>query len=69
MNSEGPANAISAGAVAAPEGARGLRRELTLRDLTLFGIVCLVGPRWIPTAAHAGPGSITLWLLAALLFG
>jgi len=69
VNSEGPANAISAGAVAAPEGARGLRRELTLRDLTLFGIVCLVGPRWIPTAAHAGPGSITLWLLAALLFG
>jgi APA family basic amino acid/polyamine antiporter len=47
----------------------GLRRELGIRDLTLFGIVCIVGPRWIPAAAHMGPGSITLWLLAGLLFG
>src|SRR6185437_8001365 len=60
---------ISAGAVADPEGRGGLRRELSVRDLTLFGIVCLIGPRWIPAAAHAGPGSVTLWLLAALLFG
>jgi len=45
-----------------------LRRELTLRDLTLFAIACMVSTRWIPAAAHAGPGSITLWLLAALLF-
>src|SRR4051794_20464314 len=49
------------------EGA-GLKRELGLRDLTLFAIACIVGTRWIPAAAHAGPGSITLWLLAALLF-
>src|ERR1035438_4025774 len=28
----------------------------------------IVGTRWIPAAAHAGPGSVTLWLLAALLF-
>jgi len=47
----------------------GLRRELTVRDLTLFTIACMVGPRWIPIAAHAGPGSILLWLLASLLFG
>jgi amino acid transporter len=46
-----------------------LRRELSLRDLTLFGIVCLIGPRWLPVAAHAGSGSIVLWLLASLLFG
>jgi amino acid transporter len=46
-----------------------LRRELTTRDLTLFGIVCLIGVRWIPAAAHAGSGSIVLWLLAGLLFG
>jgi amino acid transporter len=45
-----------------------LRRELTLRDLTLFAIACMVSTRWIPAAAHAGPGSITLWLVAALLF-
>ena len=45
-----------------------LRRELGLRDITLFTIACMVSTRWIPAAAHAGPGSVTLWLLAALLF-
>lgn len=47
----------------------GLRRELGIRDLTLFGIVCLIGIRWVPAAAHAGSGSVVLWLLAGLLFG
>jgi len=46
----------------------GLKRELGLRDLTLFIVACIVGTRWIPAAAHAGPGSVTLWLLAAVLF-
>ena len=45
-----------------------LKRELGLRDLTLFAIACIVGVRWIPAAAHAGPGSVTLWLLAAIFF-
>jgi len=45
-----------------------LKRELGLRDLTLFAITCVVSARWIPIAAHAGPGSVTLWLLAAVLF-
>ncbi len=45
-----------------------LKRELGLRDLTLFAIACIVGSRWIPAAAHAGPGSVTLWLLAAVMF-
>src|SRR3954469_16493918 len=49
-------------------GASGLRRELGLRDITFFAITCIVGTRWIPAAAHAGPGSVTLWLLAAVLF-
>ena len=44
-----------------------LKRELGLRDLTLFCIACIVGARWIPAAAHV-PGSITLWLLAAIFF-
>jgi amino acid transporter len=39
-----------------------------LRDITLFAIACITATRWIPGAAHAGPGSITLWLLAALFF-
>ncbi|HXS93877.1 MAG TPA: APC family permease [Candidatus Limnocylindrales bacterium] len=45
-----------------------LRRELGLRDITLFAIACIISTRWLPAAAHAGPGSITLWILAALLF-
>src|SRR5258708_39262983 len=45
-----------------------LKRELGLRDITLFAITCIVGTRWIPAAAHAGPGSVTLWFLSAILF-
>jgi amino acid transporter len=45
-----------------------LKRELGLRDITLLAIACIVGTRWIPAAAHAGPGSVTLWFLAAVLF-
>lgn len=45
-----------------------LKRELGLRDLTLFAIACIIGTRWIASAAHAGPGSILLWLLAAIFF-
>ena len=48
--------------------AQGLKRELGLRDITLFAIACIVGTRWIPAAAHAGPGSVTLWLVTALFF-
>jgi amino acid transporter len=46
----------------------GLRRELGARDLTLFAIAGIIGVRWIASAAHAGSGSILLWLLAALFF-
>jgi amino acid transporter len=45
-----------------------LKGQLSLRDVTLFAVTCIVGTRWIPAAAHAGPGSVTLWLAAALLF-
>ena len=46
----------------------GLKRELGLRDVTLFAVACITSARWIPIAAHAGPGSVTLWILAATLF-
>jgi hypothetical protein len=45
-----------------------LRRELGLRDIALMAIACIIGTRWISAAAHAGPGSILLWLLGAILF-
>jgi amino acid transporter len=45
-----------------------LKRELGLRDLTLFAITCITSARWLPIAAHAGPSSVTLWLLAVVFF-
>jgi glutamate:GABA antiporter len=45
-----------------------LRRELGLRDVVLFNLAAVIGIRWLAAAAQAGPGSITLWLAAALLF-
>ena len=56
-------------AVDHPAAKSGLRRELSVRDLTLFGVVGLIGLRWIPAAAHAGSGIIVLWLLAGVLYG
>lgn len=45
-----------------------LPRALNLRDLVLFNLVAVIGITWVATAAKAGPSSLTLWLLAALLF-
>ena len=56
------------GTAAQPHQSTGLRRELGLRDITLFAITCIVGTRWIAGAAHAGPGAVTLWFLAAVFF-
>ncbi len=45
-----------------------LPRALGLRDMVLFNIVAVASLRWFATAAAAGPSSITLWVLAGLLF-
>ena len=45
-----------------------LRRELGLRDLVLFNIAAVIGIRWVAAAARSGPGSLSLWVLAAALF-
>jgi len=45
-----------------------LERALSLRDLVLFNLVAVIGIGWVATAAKAGPSSLTLWLLAAILF-
>src|SRR3954453_19974981 len=45
-----------------------LERRLGLRDLVLFNLVAILGIPWVASAAKAGLGSITLWVLAALLF-
>ncbi len=36
--------------------------------MLLFNIAAVLGPRWIAAAAHNGTSSISLWVLAALLF-
>ena len=51
-----------------PSAKQPAKRALGLRDLTLFAIGCVISVRSLPIAAHAGPGSVTLWLLAAVFF-
>ncbi len=51
-----------------PSDKPSLARELGLRDLVLFNIAAVIGIRWLAAAAHAGPASISLWLLAAVFF-
>ena len=41
-----------------------LRRVMRLRDVVLFYIVAVVGPRWIAAAAAAGPSSLVIWAIA-----
>lgn len=43
-------------------------KSLGLMDLVLFNTVAIVGMRWVALAGHSGPSSMTLWLLAALIF-
>jgi len=58
-----------AATLAAPETTiHGLPRTMGLRDLVLFNIVAILSLRWFATAAAAGPNSVSLWLLAGLLF-
>ena len=45
-----------------------LRRELRLRDLVFFDICAIISLRWVAAAAHAGPASFVLWIIAALCF-
>ena len=37
-------------------------------DVLFFNIATVLGPRWIAAAAHNGTSSISLWVLAAVLF-
>lgn len=45
-----------------------LRRVMGFWDVLLFNIATVLGPRWIAAAAHNGTSSISLWILAAVLF-
>ena len=45
-----------------------LVRALKLRDLVLFNLVAVLGLRHLATSAKFGPGSLLIWLIAALFF-
>jgi amino acid transporter len=46
----------------------GLIRALSLWDVVAMNIVAVVGLRWIARSARADAPSVTLWMLAAILF-
>ncbi len=52
----------------APSAKQQLRRVMGFWDVLLFCIATVLGPRWIAAAARNGQSSISLWILAALLF-
>ena len=45
-----------------------LRKTMGFWDVLLFNIATVLGPRWVAAAAHNGTSSISLWIIAALLF-
>jgi amino acid transporter len=45
-----------------------LRKTMGFWDVLLFNIATALGPRWIAAAGHTGTSSISLWVLAAVLF-
>jgi amino acid transporter len=45
-----------------------LKKELSVRDLTLTQILFIVGLTWIGVAGKLGPSHVVFWLLALVLF-
>ena len=58
----------AAPAAAASDPKKQLRRVMGFWDLLLFDVATVLGPRWIAVAANNGSPSISLWVLAAVLF-
>ena len=46
----------------------GLRRALGTFDLVLLYVAAIIGLRWLSTAAQLGPASVSLWVIACLVF-
>jgi glutamate:GABA antiporter len=58
----------AAPSAAANDPKKQLRRVMGVWDVLLFNIAAILGPRWIAAAAHNGTSSMSLWVLAAVLF-
>ena len=63
-----PASGDSHSGTGGAGGLPKLPRVMGFWDVLLFNIATVLGPRWIAAAAHNGASSISLWILAALLF-
>jgi amino acid transporter len=59
---------LSGATPGASDAKQQLRRVMGFWDVLLFCIATVLGPRWIAAAARNGQSSISLWILAALLF-
>jgi amino acid transporter len=59
---------VSEAAGSASDAKHQLRRAMGFWDVLLFCIAAVLGPRWIAAAARNGQSSISLWVLAAVLF-
>jgi len=59
---------VSAANPSGPQTAPHLRRVMGFWDVLLFNIATVLGPRWIAAAAHNGQSSISLWVIAAVIF-
>jgi amino acid transporter len=59
---------VSGTATSVSNAKQQLRRVMGFWDVLLFCIATVLGPRWIAAAARNGQSSISLWILAALLF-
>jgi amino acid transporter len=46
----------------------GLRKELTLGDLVLAQVLCVVGSTWVGVAARLGKAHVIFWIAAILLY-
>jgi glutamate:GABA antiporter len=49
-------------------GVPALRRSLGTLDLVLLNVAVVIGLRWLSTAAQSGPSSLSLWVIACLVF-
>lgn len=45
-----------------------MKKVMRLWDIVLMNVTAIIGLRWLPIAAGYGASSISLWILAALLF-
>lgn len=59
---------MSQAAAGASDAVKQLPKAMGFWDVLFFNIATVLGPRWVAAAAHNGPSSISLWVIAASLF-